>query len=86
MRCAGRAPGRAQGYHAITFGMYARALFERLIADESLGAFLRLTQGLLALNRGGHVHDCSEHAGDRAFGVVAHAPFTAHVADAIHTT
>lgn len=35
------APGRAQGYHAITFGMYARALFERLIADESLGAFLR---------------------------------------------
>lgn len=33
-------PGQAQGYHAITFGMYARELFER-IAGESMGAFLR---------------------------------------------
>jgi CubicO group peptidase (beta-lactamase class C family)/pimeloyl-ACP methyl ester carboxylesterase len=29
-----------QGYHAITYGMYARALFER-IAGESMGTFLR---------------------------------------------
>ncbi len=33
-------PGRGQGYHAITFGMYARELFER-IAGERMGAFLR---------------------------------------------
>ncbi len=33
-------PGTAQGYHAITFGMYARELFER-IAGESMGGFLR---------------------------------------------
>jgi CubicO group peptidase (beta-lactamase class C family) len=33
-------PGEAQGYHAITFGMYARELFER-IAGEPMGAFLR---------------------------------------------
>jgi CubicO group peptidase (beta-lactamase class C family) len=32
-------PERDQGYHAITFGMYARELFER-IAKESLGTFL----------------------------------------------
>jgi CubicO group peptidase (beta-lactamase class C family) len=32
-------PGSAQGYHAITFGMYARELFER-IAKEPMGAFL----------------------------------------------
>ncbi len=32
-------PGTAQGYHAITFGMYVRELFER-IADEELGGFL----------------------------------------------
>jgi len=33
-------PGTAQGYHAITFGLYVRELFER-IAGESLGGFLR---------------------------------------------
>lgn len=33
-------PGEDQGYHAITFGMYARELFER-IAGESMGTFLR---------------------------------------------
>lgn len=32
-------PGEAQGYHALTFGMYARELFER-VAGEGLGAFL----------------------------------------------
>ncbi len=32
-------PGTRQGYHAITFGMYAREVFER-IAGESMGAFL----------------------------------------------
>jgi CubicO group peptidase (beta-lactamase class C family) len=32
-------PNRSQGYHAITFGMYARELFER-IAGEPLGPFL----------------------------------------------
>ena len=34
-------PDRAQGYHAITFGFYARELFER-IAGESMGTFLNL--------------------------------------------
>ena len=34
------APEERQGYHAITFGMYARELFER-IAGEPLGPFLR---------------------------------------------
>lgn len=33
-------PGTDQGYHAITFGLYARELFER-IAGEDMGAFLR---------------------------------------------
>jgi CubicO group peptidase (beta-lactamase class C family) len=33
-------PGAAQGYHAITFGLYASALFEA-IAGEPLGPFLR---------------------------------------------
>ena len=33
-------PGTAQGYHAITYGLYVRELFER-IAGESLGAVLR---------------------------------------------
>jgi CubicO group peptidase (beta-lactamase class C family) len=33
-------PGREQGYHALTFGLYARELFER-IAREPIGAFLR---------------------------------------------
>jgi len=33
-------PGTDQGYHALTFGMYAGELFER-IAKESMGAFLR---------------------------------------------
>ena len=33
------APGTLQGYHAITFGMYAREVFER-IAGESMGTFL----------------------------------------------
>jgi CubicO group peptidase (beta-lactamase class C family) len=33
-------PGTAQGYHAITFGMYVRELFERISGDD-LGAFLR---------------------------------------------
>ncbi|HET9993631.1 MAG TPA: serine hydrolase domain-containing protein, partial [Kofleriaceae bacterium] len=33
-------PGTAQGYHAITFGLYVRELFER-IAGEDLGAFLQ---------------------------------------------
>lgn len=33
-------PGTAQGYHAITFGMYVRELFER-ISGGDLGAFLR---------------------------------------------
>ena len=33
-------PGTAQGYHAITFGMYVRELFER-IAGEPIGAFLQ---------------------------------------------
>ena len=33
-------PGTQQGYHAVTFGMYAREVFER-IAGESMGAFLR---------------------------------------------
>lgn len=32
-------PGERQGYHAITYGLYARELFER-IAGESPGAFL----------------------------------------------
>lgn len=34
------APGERQGYHAITYGMYARELFER-VAGESLGTVLR---------------------------------------------
>lgn len=34
------APGETQGYHAVTYGMYARELFER-IAGETMGAFLR---------------------------------------------
>lgn len=34
------APGRDQGYHAITWGLYVRELFER-IAGEPLGPFLR---------------------------------------------
>jgi CubicO group peptidase (beta-lactamase class C family) len=33
-------PGASQGYHAVTFGMYAREVFER-IAGETLGTFLR---------------------------------------------
>jgi len=33
-------PGDNQGYHAITFGLYARELFER-IADEDMSAYLR---------------------------------------------
>ncbi len=33
-------PGSDQGYHALTFGMYARELFER-VAGESVGTFLR---------------------------------------------
>lgn len=33
-------PSTSQGYHAITFGMYARELFER-IAGEPMGPFLR---------------------------------------------
>lgn len=33
-------PGARQGYHAVTFGMYARELFER-IAGEPVGPFLR---------------------------------------------
>jgi CubicO group peptidase (beta-lactamase class C family) len=33
-------PGTAQGYHAITFGLYVRELFER-IAREPLGAYLQ---------------------------------------------
>lgn len=33
-------PGTAQGYHAITYGMYVRELFER-IARADLGAFVR---------------------------------------------
>ncbi|MBX7192354.1 MAG: beta-lactamase family protein [Sandaracinaceae bacterium] len=33
-------PGRDQGYHAITYGMYAKELFER-VAGEPMGAFLR---------------------------------------------
>lgn len=33
-------PGTAQGYHALTFGMYAAALFER-VAGEPMGPFLR---------------------------------------------
>lgn len=33
-------PGTAQGYHAITFGLYVRELFERIAADD-LGVFLR---------------------------------------------
>lgn len=33
-------PGEDQGYHAITFGMYVKALFEK-IAGEPLGPFLR---------------------------------------------
>lgn len=34
------APGRSQGYHAVTFGMYAREVFERL-AGEPLGPYLQ---------------------------------------------
>ncbi len=33
-------PGEKQGYHAVTFGLYARELFER-IAGEPMAAFLR---------------------------------------------
>ena len=33
-------PGASQGYHAITFGMYARELFER-VAGEPMGPFLQ---------------------------------------------
>jgi CubicO group peptidase (beta-lactamase class C family) len=33
-------PGAKQGYHALTFGMYASALFQS-IAGESIGTFLR---------------------------------------------
>jgi len=33
-------PGTSQGYHALTYGMYVRELFER-IAGEDLGGFLR---------------------------------------------
>ena len=33
-------PGSAQAYHAVTFGMYAREVFER-IAGEPMGAFLK---------------------------------------------
>lgn len=33
-------PGTDQGYHAISFGLYAREVFER-IAGEPMGAFLR---------------------------------------------
>jgi len=33
-------PGRGQAYHATTFGLYARELFER-VAGEPLGPFLR---------------------------------------------
>jgi CubicO group peptidase (beta-lactamase class C family) len=33
-------PGEQQGYHATTFGMYARELFER-VAGEPMGDFLR---------------------------------------------
>src|SRR5690554_2403155 len=33
--------GSDQGYHAITFGMYARELFERICPGEDLGEFLR---------------------------------------------
>jgi CubicO group peptidase (beta-lactamase class C family) len=32
-------PGDDQGYHALTFGMYAKELFER-VAGESMGAFV----------------------------------------------
>ena len=34
------APGERQGYHAITYGLYVRELFER-IAHEPMGPFLR---------------------------------------------
>ena len=33
--------GKDQGYHAITFGMYARELFERITDGKDLGHFLR---------------------------------------------
>jgi len=33
-------PGTAQGYHAVTFGMYVRELFERITGD-ALGTFLQ---------------------------------------------
>lgn len=33
-------PGEEQGYHALTFGLYVRELFER-VAGEGMGAFLR---------------------------------------------
>ncbi|MDP3274591.1 MAG: serine hydrolase domain-containing protein [Deltaproteobacteria bacterium] len=33
-------PGRDQGYHAVTFGMYAQAFFEQCVG-ESMGTFLR---------------------------------------------
>ena len=32
-------PGREQGYHALTYGLYARELFERIVG-EPIGAFL----------------------------------------------
>ncbi|MFU8805352.1 MAG: serine hydrolase domain-containing protein [Bradymonadaceae bacterium] len=33
--------GKEQGYHAITFGMYARELFERISGGQDMGQFLR---------------------------------------------
>lgn len=36
----GWVPGTDQGYHAITFGLYARELFEQ-VTGEDMGAFLR---------------------------------------------
>ena len=39
-QCPAWEPGKGQGYHAITFGMYARELFE-IVAKEPMGAFLR---------------------------------------------
>jgi CubicO group peptidase (beta-lactamase class C family) len=34
-------PGTDQGYHALTFGLYARELFERITGGDDLGHFVR---------------------------------------------
>lgn len=77
-------PGDDQGYHAITFGLYASALFERL-AGEPLGPFLKreifdvvgsdARLGTTAAEDGDHATLYAPSAADRIARMIASAAF-----------